>query len=163
MPVALEQLRQAREKQNLTVHQVAEALKVRADQVKAIEEGQYSVFPAPVYVRGFIRSYAKYLKIDDKALLASVNESLGEVPKFKETQIKSGSPTTGTGFFYTLSQVNWVIVLVVSVVLIAIAGSVAGYRAWEKHKRADQKLELGPGLYTPKTKPLGETLPLPNK
>src|SRR5256885_16408736 len=62
MSTVAEQLRQAREAQNLTVHQIAEITKIRTDHIRALEEGNYNVISAPVYIRGFIRSYATILQ-----------------------------------------------------------------------------------------------------
>jgi len=52
-----EQLRLAREAQNLNVYQVAEITKIKTDHIRALESGTYDMFSAPVYIRGFIRSY----------------------------------------------------------------------------------------------------------
>ena len=46
-----------REEQTLTVYQVSDITKIKTDHVRAIEEGLRG-FPAPVYVRGFVRTYA---------------------------------------------------------------------------------------------------------
>lgn len=51
-------LRSAREKKGLTVLQAAEKLHVDARLLESLEGGQYSVFGAPVYVRGHLRRYA---------------------------------------------------------------------------------------------------------
>ncbi|MGH7954054.1 MAG: helix-turn-helix domain-containing protein, partial [Limisphaerales bacterium] len=50
MPTVAEQLRAAREVQKLTIHQVAEKTKIRTDHVRALEDGNFSVFSAPVYI-----------------------------------------------------------------------------------------------------------------
>ena len=52
MATVAEQLRTAREARNLTVEQIADTLKMRTDHVRALEEGDYDVFSAPVYIRG---------------------------------------------------------------------------------------------------------------
>ena len=41
-----EQLRQARQAQNLTVEQVAEITKIRSDHLRALEEGNFEIFSA---------------------------------------------------------------------------------------------------------------------
>ena len=56
MSTVAEQLREAREAQNLTVYQVAEITKIRTDHIRALDEGNYDVFSAPVYIRGSVRS-----------------------------------------------------------------------------------------------------------
>lgn len=64
MPTVAEQLRQAREARNLTVQQVADVTKIRTDHLRALEEGNFDMFSAPVYIRGFVRTYSTLLKLD---------------------------------------------------------------------------------------------------
>ena len=73
MPSVGEQLRAAREAQNLTVYQVAEVTKIRTDHIRALDDGNYDVFSAPVYVRGFVRSYGTMLKLDLPPLIEQLN------------------------------------------------------------------------------------------
>ncbi len=61
MSTVAEQLRQAREARNLTEQQIVEITKIRTDHLRALEEGNFDVFSAPVYIRGFVRSYATLL------------------------------------------------------------------------------------------------------
>src|SRR5262245_2872697 len=68
----------AREAQNLTVAEVARHLKLSVHQVEALEAGEYHRLPGPVFVRGFIRNYARLLKIDPEQLLSAA-ESLPQV------------------------------------------------------------------------------------
>ena len=56
MSTVAEQLRQAREAQKLTIQELAEITKIRSDHIRALEEGNFNVFPAPVYIRGFVRT-----------------------------------------------------------------------------------------------------------
>lgn len=64
-----EKLAFARSQQELTVEQVAAQLKWSVRQIVAIEAGNYSIFPDMLTVRGFVRTYAKILKIDLTSLL----------------------------------------------------------------------------------------------
>jgi cytoskeleton protein RodZ len=63
-------LRAAREKQNLSVQDIASRLRLSPKQIEAIEADDFSVLPEPTIVRGFIRNYAKQLKIDGEPILA---------------------------------------------------------------------------------------------
>ena len=63
MPTVAEQLRAAREAKNLSVNEVAEITKIRTDHIRALEEGNFDIFVAPVYIRGFARTYATLLKL----------------------------------------------------------------------------------------------------
>ena len=52
--------------------------KIRGDHIRALEEGNYSIFSAPVYIRGFVRTYANLLKLDTKVLLDQLGRELAE-------------------------------------------------------------------------------------
>lgn len=62
-------LRQARETQGLSVQDVASKLRLGPKQIVAIEADQFEKLPEPTIVRGFIRNYAKLLKINAEPLL----------------------------------------------------------------------------------------------
>ena len=62
-------LRKERERQNLTVKDVERDTSIRGLYISAIENGEYDLLPGEVYLKGFIRSYAEYLKLDGAALL----------------------------------------------------------------------------------------------
>lgn len=62
-------LRATRESQGLTVHEIASRLRLSPKQIEAIETDNYAVLPEPTIVRGFIRNYAKLLKLDAQPLL----------------------------------------------------------------------------------------------
>jgi len=69
-------LLRARQAKDWTVFQVAEQLKLSPRQVTALEMNQYDQLPQMVIVRGFIRSYAKLLKIDAQDVLSLLPESM---------------------------------------------------------------------------------------
>ena len=60
----------AREARGLTIDQVASQLNFAPRQVLALEADDYAALPGMVIVRGFLRSYAKLLKVDPAPLLA---------------------------------------------------------------------------------------------
>ncbi|MGH8703488.1 MAG: RodZ domain-containing protein [Burkholderiales bacterium] len=62
-------LSQARQAQNLSTADVARHLKLSVWQVEALESGQYQQLPGKVFVRGFIRNYARLLKLDPEELV----------------------------------------------------------------------------------------------
>ncbi len=67
------------ERKKLTILQVAETTKIRTDHLRALEEGNFSVFVAPVYLRGFVRTYATLLKLDVPQIMAALEVSTGLV------------------------------------------------------------------------------------
>ncbi|MDB5854846.1 MAG: putative rane protein [Herminiimonas sp.] len=66
------QLAARRAELNLTVEEVASQLNLAPRQVHAIEDDNYAALPGIAIVRGFIRSYAKLVKIDPVPLLAQI-------------------------------------------------------------------------------------------
>lgn len=63
----------ARQAKGLTVETVAEKLKLTVRQVEAIEAEDFGHLPAPVFVRGFVRNYARLLGLEANDLLASLD------------------------------------------------------------------------------------------
>jgi len=62
----------AREAMGLSVEQLAEQLKLAPRQVQAIERGDVDALPNRAVARGFIRAYAKAVKLDPAPLVAMV-------------------------------------------------------------------------------------------
>src|SRR5436305_8471736 len=103
-----EQLRQAREAQKLTVQQVAEITKIRTDHLRALEEGNFDVFSAPVYIKGFVRSCATILKLDVPQLMAELDAELVRTQKFSEPPPLSAEPKGVLDFvMLQLSKLDW--------------------------------------------------------
>ena len=65
-------LSEARERLGLTVEDVASQIKFAPRQIEALEAEDYLRLPEAVYLRGFVRSYAKILHLDPQALLAAL-------------------------------------------------------------------------------------------
>jgi cytoskeleton protein RodZ len=67
------QLRAYRENAQLTVDDVAHQLKLARRQVLAIENDELDALPGPTFVRGFIRNYARLLRVDPAPILEATN------------------------------------------------------------------------------------------
>jgi cytoskeleton protein RodZ len=55
-----------------SVEQVADQLKLAVRQVIALEAGDYASLPSPAVTRGFVRAYAKLVKLDPAPLVAQI-------------------------------------------------------------------------------------------
>ena len=73
MPALGEEFRSAREARGLTLSDVAEQIHIRSVYLNAIENEDWKSIGAPVYVRGFIRTYARYLGKDAEDAVARFN------------------------------------------------------------------------------------------
>lgn len=70
-------LRAARERQGLSVGDVAQRLKFAPRQIEALEAGNRAALPSLTFVRGFVRSYAKLLGMDADALVNMLERGAG--------------------------------------------------------------------------------------
>lgn len=162
MSTVAEQLRTAREAQKLTVHQVAELTKIRTDHIRALEEGNFGLFSAPVYIRGFVRACASVVKLDVPAIMAALDAELGQTEKFREPPALLPAPHGPLDFLMLqLSKVSWRKVLTALGAIVLLATLVSGYSAWRRHKVADPLAGLKPAFYEPTPDVSGDMLPLP--
>lgn len=63
-------LARAREAQDLSVADVARALRLGVKQVEALEASDYDNLPGRTFVRGFVRNYARLVNLDPDRLVA---------------------------------------------------------------------------------------------
>ena len=63
-------LREAREKRGFSIGEVAERLKLPARQIEGLESGNYENMPELVFVRGFLRTYGRFLDLDENEVAA---------------------------------------------------------------------------------------------
>jgi hypothetical protein len=64
-----ETLQAARERKGVDLHRAERDTKIRAKHLAALETGDYSELPGPVYTRGFLKNYATYLGLDADELV----------------------------------------------------------------------------------------------
>ena len=161
MPTVAEQLRQAREAQNLNIQQVAEITKIKTDHLRALEEGHYDAFTAPVYIRGFVRAYASVLKLDPARIAADLEVELRQTKRFREPPPLTVIPKTPVDFIMLqVSRMNWRIAAALLGLIVVVILAIAGFRGRSDDTEKALK-DLGPGLYQPPTKHAGDTLPVP--
>lgn len=94
LPTAGRQLAAKREALGWSIEHVANQLNLAARQIQAIESDNYSALPGMASVRGFVRAYAKLLKIDAAPLLTLI-KSDGEA---LTESIPLGRPLSTTPF-----------------------------------------------------------------
>jgi cytoskeleton protein RodZ len=70
------QLRIARERRNEDLRAIAGSLRIRREQLEALEESRYDDLPGRAYAIGFVRSYAEYLGLDSADIVARYKAEL---------------------------------------------------------------------------------------
>jgi cytoskeleton protein RodZ len=70
-----ELLRSAREKNGLSVNDIAGKLRMGVKQVQALEAGEYAVLPKGTFLRGFVRNYAKMVSLNGDEAIALLEKT----------------------------------------------------------------------------------------
>jgi cytoskeletal protein RodZ len=119
-------LRQERELRDIPLDRIEQATRIRAAQLRAIEDDRLEALPAEAYARGFVRTYAEYLGLNGDDVVAIFNEQWNRSvyraePPPPQTPV-SVARSTSTGLFSL-----WVglacLLLVGSAVLYLLGGS----------------------------------------
>lgn len=117
-----------REAMGWSVEQVADQLKLAVRQVIALEEGDYASLPGPAVVRGFIRAYAKILKIDAAPLVAMVALDAPAPSDATATTIRRDKPAAFSEVRFPTNGKRSSFPVLPLLALIVVAG--AGAAAW---------------------------------
>jgi len=81
-----EKLRHAREERGISISEVAEQTRISALYIESIENDNYKPLPGGIFNKGFLKSYAKFIGVDeqealsDYARIAAESESISEPP-----------------------------------------------------------------------------------
>lgn len=86
-----DQLRDAREQKGMDRQDVADQLHLRPTIIRAIEESDYEAMPADLFLKGYVRSYARLTDQDGDDLIARLDEELEPIRQERE---KESEPTT---------------------------------------------------------------------
>ncbi|MEO6836128.1 MAG: helix-turn-helix domain-containing protein [Candidatus Tumulicola sp.] len=78
MPALGERFRAAREARGLSLSDVSEQIRIRSVYLAAIEEERWSAIGAPVYTRGFLRTYARFLGLDPEEVVTDFSGGSGQ-------------------------------------------------------------------------------------
>ena len=122
-------LKSAREHAGLSLDQVAQQLKLAPRQVRALEDEDFAQLPGRTFARGFVRNYARLLRLDGDDLLARLPDATHApalaAPSLHSTGSTMGEVPTMRGAPSTFGR--WLIPLALVVCVVA-AGAYEWYR-----------------------------------
>jgi cytoskeletal protein RodZ len=133
-----------REERGLSIEQVAAATRIGAGHLRALEADDIGRIAAPVYARGYLRTYAMYLGLDPDALTAD----LPSRPQ-PALDVKLGVTEPRPHVVITTPAIA-------AALVVLLAGAFAGY-AWRQvtaERRAGQVLSSPSPLITPAATPV---------
>jgi cytoskeleton protein RodZ len=130
-------LASARAAAGLTAEDVAAQMRISLRQVQAIEADRYDELPGAVFVRGFVKNYARLLQLDPTPLLHALEPALGGDVPLRAQEYAGALPESARRGHMRL----WLILFVVAVVVVLGA---AGYEFWRSRSIAMSPAELTP-------------------
>jgi transcriptional regulator with XRE-family HTH domain len=86
-------LHDSREAKDLTLEDVMRSLKMRRAVLESFENGNFNVLETPAQVRGLLRSYARYLGLDEERVLTLYENALNPPRKGGNKRATQESPT----------------------------------------------------------------------
>lgn len=87
-----EKLRQAREARGISISEVAEQTRISGLYLQSIENDDYRTLPGGIFNKGFVKSYAKYVGIDEQEALQDYSNLIGSQPVSIEDEPKTYRP-----------------------------------------------------------------------
>lgn len=114
------QLRQAREAAQLSREEVAQALKFSPRQIEALEADDYGALPGATIVRGFVRSYARLLRLDADPLLRQLEPVMPSMPAEVRPPENMGIASQPRGVRELSPLVAFAIVLLLAAAMLAL-------------------------------------------
>src|SRR5271170_3771170 len=135
------QLQEARLAKNWTPELAARETKIKVDRLHDLESDDYSHFTSPTYARGFVRTYARALGLDEYKILRQLDTKLPEdetssfsaetgIPYVPEPSKAARASGSNAGLYVVLS-LGMGVFLVISFILFEAyrAGVLPGYFA----------------------------------
>ena len=125
-------LKEKREENGVSIEEVAEDLKMRPSQIVSLEEGKKEDFKDVLFLKYFIRDYAKYLGLDGEELVDEFNEFLfdftskipvEEIEKAKLNNVnKKNIVSPYTNEEKNNKKILGIVVLIISIIVLLIVG-----------------------------------------
>lgn len=118
-------LKEAREAQGRTLEDVARAVRARIEQLRALEEEQFDLFPGEVYAKGFLRSYAIELGLDPAPLLDVYRSQVSSPHEIPASTLVTGTVPQGPRRTTPPPWLAWVLIGVAVVAGLAFLGMIS--------------------------------------
>lgn len=115
-------LREGRERMGLSIEDVVAKIKIAPRQILAMEEDDFQHLPETAFVRGFVRSYARLLHLDEQPLLDALPGAEIVAVKTDTTPVEAPFPTERSA---RRQNVN----LLIAALLVALV--IAGFALWQ--------------------------------
>lgn len=121
-------LSEARRQRGWTLDEVAERIRVRREFLEALEDMNVKLLPGKAYALAFLRSYARELGVDEKAIVDQFQDECALTREDAKSQIRnpSSKPRKERPWRYAAA-------------LAVVAAVLVGWRAWDVNSNQDRE------------------------
>lgn len=136
-------LRREREARDVTLAEISEVTKIGRAYLEALEAERFDVLPAPVFAKGFLREYAKYVGLDPDEVVNSYLTAL----QASEPEAASAAPSSAprAGF-------EWKSGALLAAGLVILLGAIGFLGFWAERSQSEaetEELEAAPAADEP--------------
>jgi hypothetical protein len=132
-------LRSAREARGIDLHEAAQQTRIGIAYLRALEEEDFSRLPGEVFVRGFLKNYGKFLRLDESQLLKKYAElsapksEAGPVAEKVPLAIAGSEQEKKTPRSTTIETIIWGSGIVIALILFMFTSLPERHRQETKH------------------------------
>jgi cytoskeletal protein RodZ len=140
-----EELRREREIRGISLKEIADATKISKRFLEAIERNDHRTLPAPVFTRGFVREYARYLGLNTEEIVNRYNfaaagddriEKSAHLERLVQPPVIQREPAKKKGIPPPYARIDRNVYL-----LVIIVAALVGVAWWAlQHKRAESEI-----------------------
>jgi len=129
-----EELRREREIRGISLKEISDATKISKRFLDALERNDHKTLPAPVFTRGFVREYSRYVGLNSEEMVnrynfAASNDDRIEKPpavaKYPQTPVRDISPKPaakrGIPSAFALVDTNIIVAILIAAALAGVA------------------------------------------
>lgn len=155
-------LHEAREARGLSAREAADTMKLSAHFLEALESEQFDKLPAPAFVRGYLRSYARLLGLSEDEVIACYHDLAGEdrTDPYFASKREARERSAEIVHEHTGQVLIAVFALAVLVMLIALWAVWPSDEEEESEARGEDAPEVSIGLVTAQTPRATRELPI---
>lgn len=145
-------LRRQREMREISLRDIADRTKISLRYLQAMEDDRFDLLPAPIFAKGFLREYARYVGLSPDEVVnhylsvhqqgATQEEGLKE--GIKKEGVKKDSTLAGQRPARARPVRNWTYGLFLALAVLILIGLVAALAWYAEHRRDDPAADVTP-------------------
>ncbi len=150
-------LRRQREMREISLRDIADRTKISLRYLQAMEDDRFDLLPAPIFAKGFLREYARYVGLNPDEV---VNHylSVQQQGSTEEDGVKKDSTLSSQRPTRPKPVRNWTYGLFLLLAVLALIGMVAALYWYAEHRRDDPSADVTPPPIA--APPAPETMPV---